>query len=230
MPGVTHDLFVWDTIAVSRRDEPGAQAMRAERFSQRALQSGLGGTLEKDLAHCVSGQPRAFDHATTVDLPEHSGPAVISDCSSQVLRAVTGQVSSACPLGMSISAPSPCESVLERAMSSFKPFLVQATCSTSNPRSSERRNAPAKPRRNTARSRAPARSDPHARHRLRTSAVVMAAARLAGVPCNASGGTARRWLHRPASRSQQVRSISRLPNGWVANSVHLPPSSQTHAA
>src|SRR4051812_36941296 len=27
MPCVTHDLFVGDTIAVSRRDEPGAQAM-----------------------------------------------------------------------------------------------------------------------------------------------------------------------------------------------------------
>jgi len=35
---------------------------------------------------------------------------------------------------------------------------------------------------------------------------------------NASGGTARRWLRRPASRSQQVRSISRLPNGWLAPS------------
>jgi hypothetical protein len=31
---------------------------------------------------------------------------------------------------------------------------------------------------------------------------------------NASGGTARHWLRRPASRSQQVRSISRLLNGW----------------
>ena len=70
MPCVTHDLFVGDTIAVSRRDEPGAQAMGAERFSQRAFQSSLGGTFEKDLAHGVSGQPGAFDHATTVDLPE----------------------------------------------------------------------------------------------------------------------------------------------------------------
>ena len=70
MPCVAHDLFVGDTIAVSRRDEPGAQAMGAERFSQRAFQSSLGGTFEKDLAHCVSGQPGAFDHATTVDLPE----------------------------------------------------------------------------------------------------------------------------------------------------------------
>ena len=43
---------------------------RAERFSQRAFQSSLGGTFEKDLAHCVSGQPGTFDHATTVDLPE----------------------------------------------------------------------------------------------------------------------------------------------------------------
>ena len=59
MPCVTHDLFVGDTIAVSRRDEPGAQAMGAERFSQRAFQSSLGGTFEKDLAHCVSGQPGA---------------------------------------------------------------------------------------------------------------------------------------------------------------------------
>jgi hypothetical protein len=70
MPRVPHDLFVWDTIAVSGRDEPGAQAMRAERFRQRAFQAGLGGMFEKDLAHCVSGQPGVFDRATTVDLPE----------------------------------------------------------------------------------------------------------------------------------------------------------------
>jgi hypothetical protein len=44
--------------------------VRAERFSQRAFQSSLGGTLEEDLAHCVSGQPGAFNHATTVDLPK----------------------------------------------------------------------------------------------------------------------------------------------------------------
>ena len=50
MPCVTHDLFVGDTIAVSRRDEPGAQAMGAERFSQHAFQPSLGGTFEKDLS------------------------------------------------------------------------------------------------------------------------------------------------------------------------------------
>jgi hypothetical protein len=68
-------------------------------------------------------------------------------------------------------------------MSSFKPSPVQVTCSTSNPTSSERRNAPAKPRRNIAWSRAPARSGPQARHSLRTSVVVMAAARRDGLPC-----------------------------------------------
>ena len=51
MPCVTHDLFVRNTIAVIGRDELGAQAMRAERFSQCAFQSSLGGTFEKDLAH-----------------------------------------------------------------------------------------------------------------------------------------------------------------------------------
>ena len=44
--------------------------MRAERFCKRASQSGLGSTLQKDLAHCVRGQPGAFDQATTVDLAE----------------------------------------------------------------------------------------------------------------------------------------------------------------
>jgi len=33
MPCVTHDLFVGNTIAVSRRNETGAQAVGAERFS-----------------------------------------------------------------------------------------------------------------------------------------------------------------------------------------------------
>ena len=70
MPCVTHDLFVRDTIAIGGGDKPGAQAVWAERFSQCTFQSSFGGTFEKDLAHCVSSQPGAFDHATTVDLPE----------------------------------------------------------------------------------------------------------------------------------------------------------------
>ena len=70
MPCVTHDLFVRHTIAVSGRDEPRAQAMRAERLRQRAFQSSLGSPFEKDLAHCVSGQPGTFDRTTTVHLPK----------------------------------------------------------------------------------------------------------------------------------------------------------------
>ena len=73
MPRVTHDLFVRNTIAVSGRDEPGTQAVRAEGFSQRALQPSRGGTFEKDLAYRVSGQPDTFDDATTVDLPGTAG-------------------------------------------------------------------------------------------------------------------------------------------------------------
>ena len=46
MPRVTHDLFVRRSIAVGGRHEPGTQAVRADRFRQRALQSGLGSTLE----------------------------------------------------------------------------------------------------------------------------------------------------------------------------------------
>jgi hypothetical protein len=60
MPGMTHDFFVRHTIAVSSCDEPSTQAVRAERFCQRASQSGLGSTLQKDLAHCVSAQPGPF--------------------------------------------------------------------------------------------------------------------------------------------------------------------------
>jgi hypothetical protein len=46
MPRVTHDLFVRHAIAIGGRHEPGTQAVRADRFRQRALQSGLGSTLE----------------------------------------------------------------------------------------------------------------------------------------------------------------------------------------
>jgi hypothetical protein len=70
MPGMTHDFFVRHTVAIGSCDEPGTQAVRAERFCKRASQSGFGGTLQKDLAHCVGAQPGAFDHATTVDLAE----------------------------------------------------------------------------------------------------------------------------------------------------------------
>jgi len=49
---------------------PSPPKAARSRVSQRAFQSGLGGTFEKDLAHGVSGQLGAFDHATTVDLPE----------------------------------------------------------------------------------------------------------------------------------------------------------------
>ena len=70
MPGMTHDFFVRHAVAIGSRDEAGTQAVRAERFCKRASQSGVGSTLQKDLAHCVRGQPGAFDQATTVDLAE----------------------------------------------------------------------------------------------------------------------------------------------------------------
>ena len=70
MPRVTHDLFVRHVIAVGGRHKPGAQAMRADRFRQRALQSGPGSALEKDLTYGVRTQPGGFDHAAAIDLPE----------------------------------------------------------------------------------------------------------------------------------------------------------------
>src|SRR5271166_3456414 len=112
-----------------------------------------------------------------------TGPAVISAATSHACRAVTGQVSSDRPRGMAISAPSPSLSVLDRSIRSFRPSLVQVTSATSRPTSSERRRAPAKPIRNSARSRAPARSGPHARLSFLISAIVSAAARRGGVPC-----------------------------------------------
>ena len=76
MPGMTHDLFVRHTVAIGSCDEPGTQAVRAERFCKRASQSGLGSTLQKDLAHCVGAQSGAFDHASPVDLPEQRAPVI----------------------------------------------------------------------------------------------------------------------------------------------------------
>ncbi len=111
------------------------------------------------------------------------GPEAISAAVSHSCKAVTGQVSGELPRGIVISAPSPSASVLERSISSFMPPRVQVTCSTSRATSSERRRAPAKPTRNSARSRAPARLVPHARLSLLTSAVVNAAARRASAPC-----------------------------------------------
>ena len=82
MPGMTHDFFVRHAVAVGSCDEPGTEAVRAERLCKRASQSGFGSTLQKDLAHCAGTQPGAFDHATTVDLSEQRQPG--SGCAMQI--------------------------------------------------------------------------------------------------------------------------------------------------
>src|SRR3974390_2996688 len=70
MSRVTHNFFIRYAIAVGRRHEPGAQAVRAARFRQCAPQSGRGCTLEEDLAHRIGAQSVPFDGAATVDLAE----------------------------------------------------------------------------------------------------------------------------------------------------------------
>jgi hypothetical protein len=126
MPCVTHDLFARDTIAIGGRDKPGAQAVRAERLSQRAFQSSFGGMFEKDLAHCVSGQPGAFDHATAVDLSEQRASGDFGQFQPGFEGGDWAGI--VClPAGLAISAPSPCASVFERSMSSFRPPLVQVS-------------------------------------------------------------------------------------------------------
>jgi len=52
------------------------------------------------------------------------------------------------------------KSVLARSISSVRPSSVQVTCAASRPTGSERHRAPAKPIRNSARSRAPANRAP----------------------------------------------------------------------
>ena len=73
MPGMTHDFFVRHAVAIGSCDEPGTEAVRAERLCKRASQSGFGSMLQKDLAHCVGAQPGAFDHATTLTFGKRAG-------------------------------------------------------------------------------------------------------------------------------------------------------------
>jgi hypothetical protein len=53
MPRVPHDLLVGHAITVGGRHEPGAQAVRADRFRQRATQPCLGRPLEENLSYGV---------------------------------------------------------------------------------------------------------------------------------------------------------------------------------
>ena len=54
--------------------------MRADRFGQRALQSGLGSALQKYLTHCVRAQPGCLDHASTIDLAEQRTDGNFGQC------------------------------------------------------------------------------------------------------------------------------------------------------
>ena len=66
--GVAHDLLVRHPVAVSRRHEPSAQPVRADRFGQLAFQTGCGGALEQYLAPPLRTQPGALDRTAAVDL------------------------------------------------------------------------------------------------------------------------------------------------------------------
>ena len=57
-------------VAVGGRHEGGTQAVRTDRLCQRAFQSGLGCTLEQDLADRVRHQAGGLDSAAAVDLAE----------------------------------------------------------------------------------------------------------------------------------------------------------------
>jgi len=67
MACMTHDLFVRHAVAVGRGHEPGAQAVWANRFSQRAFNAGQGGAFEQNLANGVGAEPRAGYIASTAD-------------------------------------------------------------------------------------------------------------------------------------------------------------------
>lgn len=68
MPGVAHDLLVRHGVAIGRRDEPGAQAMRADRLVPGSRDARLSRLLERDLADSIGAEPTKPDRAATVDL------------------------------------------------------------------------------------------------------------------------------------------------------------------
>jgi hypothetical protein len=83
------------------------------------------------------------------------GPWLIWATFNQASSAPVGQ--SVLPLGMATIAPSASWSVLEREILTRRPCSVISISATFNRTSSDRRNAPAKPRRTMARSRNPMR-------------------------------------------------------------------------
>ena len=82
-------------------------------------------------------------------------PEVMSDAANQRRSARTGQVASSVPKGMPTLRPAASWSVFERRRSMTRPSLVKERWAKSIAASSERRKAPAKPTRTSARSRRP---------------------------------------------------------------------------
>ena len=85
------------------------------------------------------------------------GPSLIRAAFNQANIASVGQ--SVIPLGIATIVPSASWSVLDRDILTSRPFSVASISATSRPASSDRRRAPAKPRRTMERSRSPAKVD-----------------------------------------------------------------------
>ena len=85
----------------------------------------------------------------------NTGPWVIPAASSQACKAATGHDTA--PRGIGTTRPAPSWSVFERRSLIRRPSLTSSRSFTVSPASSERRKAPAKPTRRSARSRNPRR-------------------------------------------------------------------------
>ena len=164
---MAQDLLVRHAVLIRRGHEPGAHAMRRHRLERRALEARLRRPLEQDPAHGVRAEPVRLD-ADRAGL----GRAPVRDADLGAFAL----------------------SVFERTIKSCFPCFVQATCSTRGPTSSERRSASAKPIKNRARSRVPARSAPHVSTRRLISIVVSAAG-----------------LHLPSERGSALQRLGASP-------------------
>lgn len=72
MPGVAHDLLVWDAVPVGRGDEAGTHPVRCHRFQQRSLDPGRGPP-DQDLPDGIRVEAPIADRAP-LDHPAEDRP------------------------------------------------------------------------------------------------------------------------------------------------------------
>jgi len=114
MPGVAHDLLVWDAVPVAVVTKPARIPCGVTGSSSVPLIPAAARRIR--ICRTASGWRRRLPTVRHWITRRKIGPSVMSAGRNHVCSAWTGQVSAWLPRAIPISAPSPAVSVLERGM------------------------------------------------------------------------------------------------------------------